>query len=85
MIDILVWEADQITYYRKIEVTITDMHVLPEGSSPNTSLISANDWHSEAWVLSVPEVDPETGEVRTFEQREAILIEELKWKSEDIA
>ena len=84
MIDILVYkivnkDGSSTYYYRKIEVCITDCHVLPKDAPLDSSLISANDWHSEAWVLSVPEIDPETGEKRTFEQREAILLSELNW------
>jgi hypothetical protein len=79
MIDILTWQEDDVTYYRKVEVDITSMHALPEGEPPNAGVISANDWHSEAFVGSVPEMDEE-GNTRTFEQREAAYIEKLGWK-----
>jgi hypothetical protein len=65
-------------YYRKIEVDITTEIALAVGLPPNSGLISANDWHLEAFV-GAPQMK-EDGTMETFEEREATYITQMGWK-----
>lgn len=95
MIDILTWMEDGVRYYRKIPVSITDMHLLPDGAPPDASWICAADWHT---LVGEPEVfEEDTGKTmigedgkeypvtrtyttETFEEREAAYLASLGWR-----
>lgn len=68
MIDILTWENGGVTYYQKMEITLTDVVSLPAGAPPDASRICAIDWRR---------LVGEPGEGETFEQREADYIAAL--------
>jgi hypothetical protein len=63
------------TKYQEVEVSITDVHVLPASENPIHNLVSANTFRG---IVGEP-VPDETGKTPTFEEKAKAWIESMKW------
>jgi hypothetical protein len=63
------------TKYQEVEVSITDMHSLPDAENPIYNVVSANDFRA---IVGDPEPDAE-GNIPTFEEKAQIWLESMKW------
>jgi hypothetical protein len=63
------------TKYQEVEVSITDMHSLPDAENPIYNVISANTFRG---IVCEP-VPDETGKIPTFEEKARGWLESMKW------
>ena len=63
------------TKYQEVEVSITDVHVLPVSENPIHNLVSANAFRD---IVGEP-VPDETGKIPTFEEKAKDWLDSMKW------